>query len=66
MPSMHTGSVNEDKSTWQSPGDLSGYPPDGTQQQAAITAVQNTDAYDFGYDPGPLPCSQRRLRFQSR
>jgi pullulanase len=51
MPSMHTGSVNEDKSTWQSPGDLSGYPPDGTQQQAAITAVQNSDAYDFGYDP---------------
>ena len=51
MPSMHTGSVNEDKTTWQSPGDLSGYPPDGTQQQAAITNVQNTDAYDFGYDP---------------
>jgi pullulanase len=51
MPSMHTGSVNEDKSTWQSPGDLSSYPPDGTQQQAAIEAVQNSDAYDFGYDP---------------
>ncbi len=51
MPSMHTGSVNEDKSTWQSPGDLSGYPPDGTQQQAAVTAVQNSDGYDFGYDP---------------
>ncbi len=51
MPSMVTGSVNEDKSTWQSPGDLSGYLPDGTEQQAAITAVQNADGYDFGYDP---------------
>ncbi len=51
MPSMNTGSVNEDKSTWKSPGDLSGYPPDGTQQQAAVTAVQNSDGYNFGYDP---------------
>ncbi len=51
MPSMVTGSVNEDKSQWQSPGDLSGNPPDGTQQQAAVTAVQNSDGYNFGYDP---------------
>ena len=51
MPSMVTGSVNEDKSTWQSPGNLSGNPPDGTQQQAAVTAVQATDGYNFGYDP---------------
>ncbi len=51
MPSMFTGSVNENKSLWQSPGNLSAYPPDGQQQQAAVTAVQNTDGYDFGYDP---------------
>ena len=51
MPSMHTGSVDEDKSTWKSPGDLSGYPPDGTQQQAAVTAVQSSDGYNFSYDP---------------
>ncbi len=51
LPTFHIGSVNEDKSTWKSPGDLTGYPPDGTQQQAAVTAVQNTDAYNFGYDP---------------
>ena len=51
MPSMVTGSVNEDKSTWASPGDLSGFPPDGSQQQAAVTAVQGTDGYNFGYDP---------------
>ena len=51
MPSFHIGSVNEDKTTWQSPGVLTGYPPDGTQQQAAVTAVQNNDGYNFGYDP---------------
>ena len=51
MPSMVTGSVNEDKTQWQSPGSLSAYPPDGTQQQAAVTAVQNSDGYNFGYDP---------------
>jgi pullulanase len=51
MPTFHIGSVDEDKTTWQSPGDLSGYPPDGTEQQAAVTAVQSSDDYNFGYDP---------------
>ncbi|MGD0941272.1 MAG: pullulanase-type alpha-1,6-glucosidase [Terracidiphilus sp.] len=52
MPSFHIGSVNEDKTTWQFPtGNLSLDPHDGTQQQAAVTAVQNTDGYNFGYDP---------------
>ena len=30
LPSFHFASVNEDKTTWKSTGDLSGYPPDGT------------------------------------
>jgi pullulanase len=52
MPSFHIGSVDEDKSTWQSPaGNLSLDPPDGTQQQAAVEAVQGSDDYNFGYDP---------------
>jgi pullulanase len=51
MPSFHIGSVDEDKTTWQLPGNLSQYPPDGTQQQAAVTAVQAVDDYNFGYDP---------------
>ena len=51
LPTFHFGSVNEDKSTWQSPGDLSPYPPDGQQQQQAVEAVQNKDAYNWGYDP---------------
>ncbi len=51
LPSFHFGSVNEDKSTWQSPGALSPNPPDGEQQQQAIENVQATDAYNWGYDP---------------
>ena len=51
LPSFHFGSVSEDKSTWSSPGALSPTPPDGTEQQAAVAAVQNTDAYNWGYDP---------------
>ncbi len=51
LPTFHFGSVNEDKSQWASPGTLSPTPPDGTQQQAAVQAVQNTDASQLGYDP---------------
>jgi pullulanase len=51
LPSFRFDGVNEDKSTWQSPGNLAQYPPDGEQQQAAITAVQNTNGYNWGYNP---------------
>ena len=51
LPTFHFGSVNEDKTQWASPGPLSPTPPDGAQQQAAVQAVQNTDAYNWGYDP---------------
>ncbi len=51
LPSFHFGSVNEDKTQWQSPGPLSPNPPDGEQQQAAVEAVQANDAYNWGYDP---------------
>ena len=51
LPSFHFATINEDKSTWQTTGNLSGYPPDGQQQQAAVEAVQNNDGYNWGYDP---------------
>jgi len=51
LPSFHFDGVNEDKSTWLTPGNLSPYPPDGEQQQAAVAAVQNSDAYNWGYNP---------------
>jgi pullulanase len=51
LPSFHFASVNEDKSTWKTTGDLSQYPPDSQQQQAAVAAIQGSDAYNWGYDP---------------
>jgi pullulanase len=51
LPTFHNASINEDKSLWQSPGDLSGYPPDSTEQQAAVAKVQNSDGFNWGYDP---------------
>ena len=51
LPSFHFASVNEDKSTWMTTGDLSLYPPDGQQQQAAVARIQGSDAYNWGYDP---------------
>ena len=51
LPSFHFASVNEDKSTWQTPSGLSSNPPNGTQQQAAVAAVEANDGYNWGYDP---------------
>jgi pullulanase len=51
LPSFHFASVNEDKSTWIIPSGLAAYPPDGEQQQAAVTASQSNPAYNWGYDP---------------
>jgi pullulanase len=51
LPSFHFASVNEDKSTWIIPTGLVQYPPDGQQQQAAVTASQTSPAYNWGYDP---------------
>ncbi len=36
LPSFDIATINEDKSQWQSPaGDLSSFPPDSQEQQAA-------------------------------
>ena len=51
LPSFHIASINEDKSTWQTTPDLSGYGADSTQQEQDVTAIQGQDAYNWGYDP---------------
>ncbi len=51
LPSFDMGTVREDKSTWQSPGDLSKLPPDSDEQQAAVGRVRMRDAFNWGYDP---------------
>jgi pullulanase len=52
LPSFDISSVDEDKSTWQSPaGDLSSFPPDSQEQQARVHAVADVDGFNWGYDP---------------
>jgi pullulanase len=51
LPSFHIASVNEDKTKWLLPGDLSQHPPDSDQQQAAVQATLFSPAYNWGYDP---------------
>jgi pullulanase len=52
LPSFDIATVDEDKSTWQQPaGDLSSYAADSDRQQAAVAAVADQDAFNWGYDP---------------
>ena len=53
LPLFDIATINEDKSTWQSPDPdvLAGYPPDSDQQQAAVTEFQEQDGFNWGYDP---------------
>jgi pullulanase-type alpha-1,6-glucosidase len=51
LPTFDIATVDEDRSTWLSPGDLSGYPPDSEAQQAAVEAVRTRDGFNWGYDP---------------
>ncbi len=51
LPTFHFNSINEDRTTWKATPDLNGLGPDSQQQQAAVAAVQGSDAYNWGYDP---------------
>ena len=53
LPSFDIATINEDKSSWQQPdpADLAMYPPDSDQQQAAVSATDNQDGFNWGYDP---------------
>ena len=52
LPVFDIATINEDKTTWEDPdftgADMSSASED---QQAAVTAVENTDAFNWGYDP---------------
>ncbi len=52
LPVFDIATIDEDKSTWETPaGDLTRYAPASPEQQAAVTAVQDQDAFNWGYDP---------------
>jgi pullulanase-type alpha-1,6-glucosidase len=51
LPAFDFATVDDDKASWQEPGDLSGLPPDSEVPQARVAAVRSRDAYNWGYDP---------------
>ncbi|MFT2719473.1 pullulanase-type alpha-1,6-glucosidase [Deinococcus sp. A31D244] len=51
LPTFDIATIEEDRTKWKSPGDLSKFAPDSEEQQKAVTAVKDADAYNWGYDP---------------
>src|SRR6185437_1908533 len=52
LPLADYATVNEDKSSWQSPPcDLAAFGPDSDQQQACVKQTAATDGFNWGYDP---------------
>ncbi len=52
LPAFDFATVEENRALQQQPaGDLSLFPPDSDQQQAAVAAVRDLDGFNWGYDP---------------
>ncbi|KAL7614345.1 hypothetical protein Lser_V15G08164 [Lactuca serriola] len=53
LPTFHFGDVDDEKEKWKSVDMemLKSLPPDSPEQQEYITAIQNEDGYNWGYNP---------------
>ena len=51
LPSFDFATVDEDRSTWPSPGHLGGESRDSEALQAAMTRNRASDGFNWGYDP---------------
>ena len=51
LPTFHFAGVDEDRTTWKNPGDLTPYAADGEEQQAAVARIASADGYNWGYAP---------------
>lgn len=51
LPTFDIATIPEDRAAQATTGDLSGFAPDGTQQQAAVAEIQGQDGFNWGYDP---------------
>eukprot|EP00850_Spirogloea_muscicola_P008399 SM000044S16046 [mRNA] locus=s44:698015:706548:+ [translate_table: standard] len=53
LPSFDFSTVDERKENWKTVDEahLATLPPDSEEQQAAVVAVQDDDAFNWGYDP---------------
>ncbi|MGC5224587.1 pullulanase-type alpha-1,6-glucosidase [Micromonospora sp. DT81.3] len=52
LPSFDIASIEEDRSAQQVPDcDLASFGPASTEQQACISAIEDADGFNWGYDP---------------
>ncbi|KAK6136155.1 hypothetical protein DH2020_030089 [Rehmannia glutinosa] len=53
LPTFQFADVHDEKDKWQNVDFqmLESFPPDSDEQQARITAIQNADGYNWGYNP---------------
>ncbi|XP_017409401.1 pullulanase 1, chloroplastic isoform X3 [Vigna angularis] len=53
LPTFQFAGVDDQKENWRfvDTSILESFPPDSDQQQALITAIQNFDGYNWGYNP---------------
>lgn len=52
LPTFDLATIEEDRSKQKKPAcDLASYAPDSDAQQECVTAVADTDGYNWGYDP---------------
>ena len=53
LPAFDIATINENKAEWENVDfdELSTYPPDAEDQQAAANAVRGKDPFNWGYDP---------------
>ncbi|HEX4953267.1 MAG TPA: pullulanase-type alpha-1,6-glucosidase [Thermoanaerobaculia bacterium] len=51
LPAFDFATVPERREDQLTTSDLSGYPPDSDQQQAAVASIRDQDGFNWGYDP---------------
>ncbi|XP_050385000.1 pullulanase 1, chloroplastic isoform X1 [Argentina anserina] len=53
LPAFQFAGVDDEKANWKCVDSqtLEKFPPDSSEQQALITAIQNDDGYNWGYNP---------------
>ncbi|MBL0884749.1 pullulanase-type alpha-1,6-glucosidase [Myceligenerans indicum] len=51
LPTFDIATIPEDRDAQATTGDLSGFAPDGTEQQAAVSRIAADDGFNWGYDP---------------
>jgi pullulanase-type alpha-1,6-glucosidase len=51
LPAFDCATIEEDRGLQDTPGDLSIYPSDSLEQQAAIDAIRDEDGFNWCYDP---------------